>query len=91
MKKFVIEREIPEVGKNTPEGLRNAAAHSNQVLDQLGKGIQWVTSYVTDNKLFCVYLADDEKIIREHAAKSGFPASKVHEVRTVIDPTTANA
>ncbi len=91
MKKYVIERDIPGVGKNTPEGLRGAAAKSNGVLEQLGQGIQWVESYVTADKLFCVYLAENEKIIRDHAAKSGFPATRVHEVRAVLDPTSANA
>lgn len=90
MKKYVIEREIQGVGKNTDEGFRKAAARSNGVLEKIGDGIQWIESYVTSDKLFCVYLAADEKLIREHAEQSGFPASRIHEVRTVLDPTSAN-
>jgi hypothetical protein len=90
MKKYVIERDIPGVGKNNAEGFRNAAAKSNAVLERLGDRIQWVESYVTGDKLFCVYLAANEKIIRDHAEQSGFPASRIHEVRTVLDPTSAN-
>lgn len=90
MKKYVIERDMPGVGKKTAPELREASAHSNNVLGELGQGIQWVQSYVTGDKIFCVYLADSEKLIRDHAAKSGFPANKIHEVRAVIDPTTPN-
>ena len=90
-KRFVIEREIPGVGKNTADGFRKAAARSNGVLDTLGDGIQWVESYVTGDKLFCVYLASDEEVIRKHADLSGFPATRIHEVRAVLDPTSANA
>ena len=89
MDKYVIERDIPGVGGNTPEGFCKAARQSNQVLDQLN-GIQWQESFVTADKLFCVYLADSEAVIREHAQKSGFPATRVHRVRTVLDPTSAN-
>jgi hypothetical protein len=89
MKKYVIEREIPGVGSNTHEGFVKAAAQSNRVLDGL-EGIQWIQSYATSDKLFCVYLADDEQVIREHAEKSGFPATKIHPVKTIVDPTTAN-
>lgn len=89
MKKYVIEREIPGVGKNTAEGFRNAASHSNGVLDQL-EGVQWVQSYVTPDKMFCVYLAEDETVVREHAEKSGFPATRIHQVGTILDPTSAN-
>jgi hypothetical protein len=91
MKKYVIEREIPGVGTNDAEGFRAAAARSNAALEKLGPGIQWIASYVTENKLFCVYLAADEKIIHDHARTSGFPATRVHEVRTVLDPASANA
>jgi triacylglycerol esterase/lipase EstA (alpha/beta hydrolase family) len=87
--KFVIERDIPKVGTFEREQLRQAAAKSNDVLRQLGPDIQWVESYVADNKTFCVYLAKDEAIIREHAEISGFPATKITEVKRMIDPTTA--
>ena len=87
--RFVIERDIPDVGSLQREQLRDASAKSNGVLQELGPDIQWVESYVTDNKIFCVYLAKDEALIHKHAEISGFPATKVHEVRKVIDPTTA--
>jgi Protein of unknown function (DUF4242) len=88
LRKFIIERDIPKVGTFEREQLRGAAAKSNGVLRQLGTDIQWVESYVADNKTFCVYLARDEEIIRKHAEMSGFPATKVTEVRKMIDPTT---
>jgi Protein of unknown function (DUF4242) len=88
MKKYIIEREIPKVGTLEGEQLREAAAKSNQVLDQLGPDIQWSESFVTADKMFCVYLAKDEAIIRQHAELSGFPATKVTEIGKVIDPTT---
>jgi uncharacterized protein DUF4242 len=91
MKRFVIEREMPGVGTLEREQMRDAAQKSNSVLHQLGPDIQWVQSYVTADKIYCVYLAKDEKLIREHAKISGFPANKVSEVRRVIDPTTAAA
>jgi hypothetical protein len=89
LQKFVIERDIPKVGAFEREQLRQAAAKSNDVLRQLGPDIQWVESYVADNKTFCVYLAKDEAIIRKHAEISGFPATKITEVKRMIDPTTA--
>ena len=89
LRKFIIERDIPEVGTFERDQLQEAAAKSNSVLDQLGADIQWVESYVTDNKTFCVYLAKDDAIIRKHAEVSGFPATKITEVRKMIDPTTA--
>ncbi len=89
MNKYVIEREIPGVGGNTPEGFCKAADQSNKVLDKLD-GIQWLESFVTPDKLFCVYLADNEGVIRDHAQKSGFPATRIHKVKTVLDPTSAN-
>ena len=89
MRKFIIEREIPEVGTFEREQLRGAAAKSNEVLAQLGPEIQWVESYVADNKTFCVYLAADEGLIRKHAEISGFTATKITEVKRMIDPTTA--
>ena len=88
MKKFVIEREIPNVGTLDREQLRQAAAKSNSVLHELGPDIQWVESYVAANKIFCVYLGADEAIIKKHAELSGFPATKITEVRKTIDPTT---
>jgi Protein of unknown function (DUF4242) len=91
LRRFVIEREIPKVGTFEREQLREAATKSNEVLKQLGPDIQWVESFVADNKTFCVYLARDEAIIRKHAEISGFPATKVTEVKKMIDPTTAAA
>jgi uncharacterized protein DUF4242 len=91
LRRFIIEREIPKVGTFEREQLRAAAAKSNEVLQQLGPDIQWVESFVADNKTFCVYLAKDERIINEHARISGFPATKVTEVKKLIDPTTAAA
>ncbi len=89
--KFIIERDIPKVGTFEREQLRQAAAKSHDVLRQLGPDIQWVESYVADNKTFCVYLARDEAIIRKHAEISGFPATKITAVKRTIDPTTAAA
>jgi len=91
LRKFIIERDIPKVGTLEREQLRGAAAKSNEVLRQLGPDIQWVESYVADNKTSCVYLAKDEAIIRKHAEVSGFPATKVTEVKKMIDPTTEAA
>ena len=91
LRKFIIERDIPKVGTLEREQLRGAAAKSNEVLRQLGPDIQWQESYVADNKTFCVYLAKDEAIIRRHAEISGFPATKITEVRKMIDPTTERA
>jgi len=88
VRRFIIEREIPKVGTLDREQLRGAAAKSNGVLQELGPDIQWVQSYVTDDKIFCVYLAANEGIIRRHAEMSGFPATKITEIRKVIDPTT---
>ncbi len=88
LRRFIIERDIPKVGSFEREQLRAAAAKSNEALHQLGPDIQWVESFVAADKTFCVYLAKDEAIIRKHAEISGFPATKITEVRTVIDPTT---
>ena len=88
MIKFLIEREIPKVGTLERDQLRAAAAKSNQALMQLAPDIQWVESYVADDKTFCVYLAKDEAVIHRHAEISGFPASKITRVRRMIDPTT---
>jgi len=91
MRKFIIEREIPKVGTLEREQLREVAKTSNAALAKLGTDIQWVQSYVADEKTFCVYLAKDEAIIRRHAEISGFPATRVTEVRKMIDPTTAGS
>jgi len=86
---FVIERNIPGAGQMTPQNLRAVSQRSCNVLQDLGPRIQWVHSYVTDDKLFCVYRAPDADVIREHATRGGFPADAVLHVRTVIDPVTA--
>ena len=88
LRKFIIERDIPAVGTFEREQLKGAAAKSNEVLAKLGPDIQWQESYVAADKTFCVYLAKDEAIIRKHAEMSGFPATKITEVRKMIDPTT---
>ena len=89
VRKFIIERDIPKVGTFERDQLRGAAAKSNEVLRQLGPDIQWVESFVAENKTFCVYMATDEAIIKKHAEISGFPATKITEVTKMIDPTTA--
>jgi hypothetical protein len=89
MRKFVIEREIPGVGSFGPEQLCGAAQTSNAALEKLGTDIQWVESFVTPEKTFCIYLAKDEDIIHRHAQISGFPANTITEVNGMIDPTTA--
>ena len=91
LRKFIIERDIPKVGTLEREQLRGAAAKSNDTLRKLGPDIQWVESYVAADKTFCVYLAKDEEVIKKHAEISGFPASKITEVRKMIDPTTEAA
>jgi Protein of unknown function (DUF4242) len=89
MPKYVIEREMPGVGKLTPKDLQGASAKSCGVLRDLGPSVQWLQSYVTDDKLFCVYIAPNEALVKEHARLGGFPANRVSEVRDIIDPTTA--
>jgi hypothetical protein len=89
MKRYLIERAIPGVGQLNGEQLKGAAATSNDALAKLAGKAQWVQSFVVDDKTFCIYLADNESSVQQHAALSGFPASKVTEVRTVIDPMTA--
>ena len=89
MPKYVIERELPGAGALSPAELHTIAAKSNQVVADMGPRIQWVHSYVTADKLYCVYRAPNAEIIREHAKRGGFPADKVSQVHTVIDPTTA--
>jgi hypothetical protein len=91
MRRFIIERELPKIGSAEREQLRTAAAKSNEALAKLAPRVQWVESYVADDKTFCVYLAEDEAAIREHAELSGFPANRITEVRRTIDPTTAAA
>ena len=90
LRRFIIERDIPKVGTFEREQLKGAAAKSNAALRELGPDIQWVESFVAADKTFCVYLAKDEAIIRRHAEISGFPATKITEVRRMIDPTTAS-
>ena len=88
LRKFIIERDIPSVGSFERDQLKGAAAKSNEVLAKLSPDIQWQESYVADNKTFCVYLATDEAVIKKHAEMSGFPATKITEVKKMIDPTT---
>jgi hypothetical protein len=89
MPKFVIERDIPGAGNMTPEQFQAVAAKSVDVLKDLGPGIQWLHSYFTDNKVYCVYLATDENIILEHARRGGLPANRISRVRQLLDPSTA--
>ncbi len=91
MPKYVIERTIPGASSLTADQLQAISARSVEVIDDLGTGVQWVHSYVTDDKIYCVYNAKDADIIREHAKCGGFPADVVARVATVIDPTTAEA
>lgn len=89
MPKYVIERDMPGLGKLTPAQLQGASQVSCGVLKKLGPQVQWLQSYVTADKLYCVYIAPDEAIVREHAKLGGFPANRISEVTTIIDPTTA--
>ncbi len=89
MPKYVIEREIPGAGQFTPEQLKGISQTSCGVLSKMGPQIQWVQSYVTGDKIYCVYIAPDEATVREHAQQGGFPANSVAEVKAMIDPTTA--
>jgi hypothetical protein len=91
MPKYVIEREIPGAGAFTGEQLQAISQKSCGVLRNLGPQVQWVHSYVTDNKIYCVYIAPNEGLVRQHAEQGGFPANKISEVRSMIDPTTAEA
>jgi len=91
MPKYIIEREIAGAGKLTAEQLQGISQKSCSVLKKLGPQIQWVESYVTDDKVYCVYIAPGEDLIREHAKQGGFPANRVSEVKKIIDPTTAGA
>lgn len=90
MTQYLIEREITGAGAMTPDALRGAAQHSNEVLAGMSPEIQWVHSYVAGDKIYCVYNAPSEALIREHAEKSGFPANRITPVSAVIDPSTAN-
>lgn len=89
MKRCMIERDLPNIGAAPPDALAGAAGTSNSALAELAPKIQWEHSYVAGNKTFCVYLADDEAVVREHARLSGFPATVITEISTIIDPTTA--
>lgn len=89
MPKYVIEREIPGAGKLTAEQLKGISQTSCGVLSKMGPQIQWVHSYVTDDKIYCVYIAPDKEMVREHAKQGGFPANSVSLVSTIIDPTTS--
>ncbi len=91
MPKFVIERELPGAGKLTAGDLQGVSQKSCSVLRELGPEIQWVQSYVTDDKIYCVYIAPSAELILEHAAKGGFPANSINEVRSIIDPTSSEA
>jgi hypothetical protein len=91
MQRFIIERDIPNIGAADAIFFRNASKKSNEVLKQLGSDIQWVESFVTHDKIFCVYLAVNEELIRKHSEMSGFPATKIHRVENTIDPTTARS
>ena len=89
MPKFLIEREIPGAGKLTPHELQGISQKSCGVLRGMGPQIQWLESYVTDDKIYCVYIAPNEAAVREHARQGGFPANRISEIRRMIDPTTA--
>ena len=89
MPRFVIERDLPGAGKLSPQELKGISQKSCGVLDELGPKIQWQESYVTDDKIYCVYIAPNEELVREHARKGGFPATRISEVRAMIDPVSA--
>lgn len=89
MHKYIIERALPGIGGSTAAQLCQAAATSNAALDEIGKDVQWVESYVTDDQTYCVYLAKDEATVLRHAKLSGFPATRIVEVKSMMDPTTA--
>jgi cell division inhibitor SulA len=89
MPKFIIEREIPGAGKLTSSDLQSISQKSCNVLKELGPTIQWVESYVADDKVYCVYIAPSEDLIKEHARQGGFPANKISQVRAIIDPTSS--
>lgn len=89
MPRFLVERDVPAVGRSSAAELAAIAQRSRRVLDELGPAIQWIQSYVTDERIVCTYIAPNQEIIREHARRSGFPADRIAVVRAVIDPTTA--
>lgn len=89
MPKFIIEREIPSAGKLSANELQAISQKSCAVLGQMGTQIQWIQSFVTDDKVYCVYIAPNEDMVREHAQQGGFPANRISQLRSVIDPTTA--
>ncbi|WP_292528862.1 DUF4242 domain-containing protein [Methylocystis sp.] len=89
MPKFIIERDIPSAGRMTPAELQAIAQRSCAVLRAIGPRAQWLESYVADNKVYCVYIADDAEAIKEHAEQGGFPANRISEIRAIIDPATA--
>jgi hypothetical protein len=89
MPKFIIEREIPGAGQLSAADLQAVSQKSCSVLRELGPSVQWVESYVTDDKVYCVYIANDEALIRKHAEMGGFPANRISEVKAIIDPATA--
>jgi hypothetical protein len=91
MPKFVIERELPGAGKLSPAELQGISQKSCGVLNSMGPKIQWLNSFVTDDKIYCIYIAPDEATVREHATKGGFPANRVSRVTTMIDPTTSES
>ncbi len=90
MKTFLIERNIPDAGKFTPDQLKGISKTSCTVLKEMGPHIQWIQSYVTGNKIYCVYKAENEELIKEHAKKGGFPANSITEISSIISPATAN-
>lgn len=91
MPKYIIEREIPGISKSTAEELKTISQKSNEVLSKLGPRIQWLQSYVAGDKIYCVYIAPSEQMILEHALHGGFPATKITEIASIIDPTTGGA
>lgn len=91
MPKFVFEREIPGIGSASAEQVQAIAQKSCSVLNNLGPQIQWLQSYVTDDKIYCIYVAPNEELVREHASQGGFPANSIARVRRVIDPTTSES
>lgn len=91
MPKYVIEREIPDLGRFSPAQLGEASRTSCNVLQKLSPRVQWVQSYVTDQKMYCIYIAVNEEAVREHARLGGFPANRISEVKTMIDPTTGGS
>jgi hypothetical protein len=90
MPKYVIERELPGAGQLSPQQLQAVSQTSCDVLRKLGPEIQWVHSYVTQDKIYCIYIAPNEALIREHASQGGFPANRISEIKSMIDPTTAD-